>query len=220
LNAAARTEQLQDSASRTCARLLDAAEGLFAEKGFAATSIREITVAAGCNIAAVNYHFRSKEALYHEVFRRRLAELRERRIGSIELALSAAGRKATLEHVLRSFAEAFLEPFVDRASGARLLRIWSWELIDPHLPDGTFVDEMLEPVRRAFIKALAVTCPDIDDDAARRCVASLMGQLVHAVQLRRFDVGTRSEKKERAERAQLVEHVVRFSAAGIRACRR
>jgi AcrR family transcriptional regulator len=220
LNAAARSEQPQDSASRTCEKLLDAAENLFTERGFAATSIRDITVAAGCNIAAVNYHFRSKEALYREVFRRRLTELRELRILGIERAVQAAGRKATLEHVIRSFAEAFLEPFVDADRGARLMRMWSWELIDPHLPPGTFIDEMMEPVRKAFIAALAVTCPDIGDDAARHCVASIIGQLVHAVQLRRFDGSARSERKERAAHAELVNHVVRFSAAGVRASRR
>ena len=53
-------------------RILDAAERLFAERGFAATSLRSITAAAGVNLAAVNYHFRSKEALLEAVFTRRL----------------------------------------------------------------------------------------------------------------------------------------------------
>jgi len=45
-------------------RLLDAAEKLFCQKGFEGTSIRDITAEAGCNIAAVNYHFGGKEKLY------------------------------------------------------------------------------------------------------------------------------------------------------------
>jgi len=60
-------------------RLLDASEGLFASRGYAATSVRDITTEAGCNLAAINYHFGSKHNLYREVFRRRLATTRRAR---------------------------------------------------------------------------------------------------------------------------------------------
>ena len=52
-------------------RILDAAESLFTESGFDATTLRQITGAAEVNLAAVNYHFGSKEELIREVFRRR-----------------------------------------------------------------------------------------------------------------------------------------------------
>ena len=52
-------------------RLLDKAEALFAQKGYHAVSVREITAAARCNMAAVNYHFNNKKNLYLEVFRSR-----------------------------------------------------------------------------------------------------------------------------------------------------
>ncbi len=52
-------------------RILDTAEVLFAQKGYQAVSVREITSAARCNLAAVNYHFGKKENLYLEVFRSR-----------------------------------------------------------------------------------------------------------------------------------------------------
>jgi AcrR family transcriptional regulator len=54
--------------SDTVERILDAAEQLFAEKGFAETSLRLITSKAGVNLAAVNYHFGSKKALIQAVF--------------------------------------------------------------------------------------------------------------------------------------------------------
>ena len=54
--------------SETVERILDAAEHLFAEKGFAETSLRLITSKAGVNLAAVNYHFGSKKALIQAVF--------------------------------------------------------------------------------------------------------------------------------------------------------
>ncbi len=57
----------------TVKRILDAAEVLFADKGFAETSLRAITSRAGVNLAAVNYHFGSKEALIQAVFARFLS---------------------------------------------------------------------------------------------------------------------------------------------------
>lgn len=56
--------------ARTVDRILDTAETLFASKGFAETSLRAITSKAGVNLAAVNYHFGSKEALIQAVFER------------------------------------------------------------------------------------------------------------------------------------------------------
>ncbi|MCK5341339.1 MAG: helix-turn-helix transcriptional regulator, partial [Desulfobulbaceae bacterium] len=56
-------------------RILDAAERLFADKGYHNTSLRNITSAAKANLASVNYHFGSKEALISEVMDRRLAPI-------------------------------------------------------------------------------------------------------------------------------------------------
>src|SRR5690606_12136445 len=68
----------------TRARILDAAEALFMTHGFEATSMRMITGQAGVNLAAVNYHFGSKDALIQEVFRRRLTELNRDRLAALE----------------------------------------------------------------------------------------------------------------------------------------
>lgn len=87
-------------------RLLDCAERLFAENGYAATSLRELTQAASCNLAAVNYHFGSKSALVHEVIARRFEPLNERRIAMLD-ELEAAG-DPTLESILRAFVEPIL----------------------------------------------------------------------------------------------------------------
>ena len=71
-------------------RILGAAEELFAERGFAAASLRQVTAAAKVNLAAVNYHFGSKDNLIEEVFRRRLDELSRRRLERLA-AIEAAG---------------------------------------------------------------------------------------------------------------------------------
>ncbi len=74
--------------SLTKERLLDSAEHLFSRRGFSATSVRQITAEANVNLAALNYHFGSKEQLISAVFARRLGPLNEERIGLLERCCS------------------------------------------------------------------------------------------------------------------------------------
>src|SRR5690606_31956188 len=95
--------------SETVERILDAAELLFAEKGFAETSLRLITSKAGVNLAAVNYHFGSKKALIQAVFSRFLGPY----CASLERELDRRqaqrpARTATLEELLEMLVEQAL----------------------------------------------------------------------------------------------------------------
>src|SRR5579884_2729579 len=76
------------------ARLIDAAIALFAEKGYEGTSVRDLAKAAGVNVAAVSYHFGSKDALYTEALRACLAPCAEMR-SRMQAHLDAAQRKRT-----------------------------------------------------------------------------------------------------------------------------
>jgi AcrR family transcriptional regulator len=92
-------------------KILDAAESLFANEGYHCTSLRAITGKAGVNLAAVNYHFGSKEALLDAVFERRLVPLNEVRMKRISDVLEAArkeGRRPLVADVLRAFVEPTL----------------------------------------------------------------------------------------------------------------
>ena len=206
------------SPARTRERLLEAAERLFAERGFRATSVRALTSEARCNVASVNYHFGGKEGLYREMFRRRLVVLREQRIAGIRRAMDEAGGGASLEVTLGAFTRAFLEPHLDQSGGRRLMRLFSRELLEPHLRPGTLQREMVEPVRRALTEALQSTCRGLDSRSARRCVHSVVAQLVHAVQMRYAPGAMRDQELRDFSLAAAVDHIVRFSAAGIRAC--
>lgn len=194
-------------------RLLDAAERLFAERGFRSASVRDITRESSCNIAAVNYHFGGKSNLYREVFLRRLRAVRQARIEGIERALSHAGSGATLELLLQEFTAAFVSPFED-AVGRLWMLLIAQELIDPQLPPATFQAEMLDPLERVFTAALMEICVGLEREDAALCLHSLMGQLVHMVHLQRMHHEAGSERWDLTE---LVAHTVRFSAAGIRA---
>ncbi len=197
-------------------RLLDAAEALFAERGYAATSVRHITSAAECNVAAVNYYFGGKDNLYRETFARLAAVVRRRRIAGLERARSRSAGKDGLEEVLRSAVEAFLEPLLDRSSGGRYMQLISCEILDPHLPPGFMAKEMIEPVRAAFVAAFRGIFRIRDESAARLCIQSLFAQIVHSVHVQRLQ--REPDPADAPLAREIVDHIVRFSAGGIRAC--
>src|SRR5579863_5381643 len=90
----------------TKSRILDSAEKLFGLNGFEATSLRDITAEAQVNLAAVNYHFQSKESLIDAVIARRIEPVNRRRFEMLD----AAGPNATVEQILA----AFLTPVIDQ----------------------------------------------------------------------------------------------------------
>jgi AcrR family transcriptional regulator len=102
-------EQAQTDPTRE--RLLDEAEKLFAENGFAAVSVREITAQAGSHLSAVNYHFGSKKNLYLSVFEERWIP-RARRVVTKLDELERNGIQS-VEQVVHTLAEAFITGFAD-----------------------------------------------------------------------------------------------------------
>jgi len=204
-----------ENGARTRKRLLDTAEVLFAERGFAAASVRDITARAGCNLAAVNYHFGGKQNLYRGVFRRRLATLRDQRVAS----LHGARRKAeSLEAVLAAFAGVFLKPLVARGGSRSVLDLLQREMLDPRLPPNVYRSEFTEPVSGALTSAMMASVPGLDARAARVCAISVIGQLVHLarqVRRERLQAGAGGDALSLADS---VAQIVRFSAAGVRAC--
>jgi AcrR family transcriptional regulator len=101
-------------------KILDAAEELFSEDGFSATSVRAITSRAQVNLAALNYHFGSKDALIDAVFERRIGPLNRERIRLLEEAETlAAGGELTLEEVLRAFLTPAIQLASDQESGGK-----------------------------------------------------------------------------------------------------
>src|SRR3982751_4354327 len=86
----------------TRTRILDVAEELFMLHGFEGTSMRVLTAKAGVTLAAVNYHFGSKDALIEAVFRRRLDPMNTARIAALD-AIEASGRPLPPDAILRAF---------------------------------------------------------------------------------------------------------------------
>ena len=196
-------------------RLLAVAEELFSEHGFEGTSIRELAGSAGCNIASVNYYFGSKENLYVEVWRRQLLHMRDTRVASVDKAMSEGGDKPGLEALLRSFAYAFIGPLVAKEEGERLMRLMAREMIDPHLPPGMFGDDVIKPTMTAMQQGLAKACPGLPGSKVPLIVFSLVGQLIHTIKIKAIVRWIDDESAAMFEPDKVIEHVVRFTAAGI-----
>lgn len=91
----------------TKTKILDAAETLFADKGFNGTSLREITSLADVNLAAVNYHYGSKKELIKAVMSRYMNELAPK----LEASLSVVCRQEQSPTLIEVFS-AFIEPLL------------------------------------------------------------------------------------------------------------
>jgi len=198
-------------------RLLDAAEELFCEHGFEGASIRDIAASAGCNIASVNYYFGGKEKLYIEVWRRHLRLMRDARIASIDKIMSQSQAPPRLEDLLTSFANAFVEPMADENRSRRLMKLMAREMIDQRLPGNMFVEEIVTPTMTAMQQALMKVCPGLDESKVPLVVSSIAGQLVHVIHIKAMFEQLDSAEMPKFDLTEAVNHIVKFSAAGIRA---
>ena len=198
-------------------RLLDAAEELFCERGFEGASIRDIAASAGCNIASVNYYFGGKEKLYIEVWRRHLVQMRDARIASIDKIMSQSQAPPRLEELLTSFANAFIEPMADESRSRRLMKLMAREMIDQRLPGNMFVEEIVTPTMTAMQQALMKVCPGLDESKVPLVVSSIAGQLVHVIHIKAMFEQSGKPELAKFDLTEVVNHIVKFSAAGIRA---
>src|SRR5690554_3718798 len=99
-------------------QIIQTAERLFAEKGFDGASMREVTSAAGVNLAAINYHFRSKEGLLDAILARRLVPVNEQRLRRLDAVLRhAGGGRPVLERIIEALVSPVLQLERDAEQG-------------------------------------------------------------------------------------------------------
>jgi AcrR family transcriptional regulator len=164
-------------------RILDAAERLFAERGFAGTSLRSVTKSAGVNLAAIHYHFGAKEALLREVFARRAAPVNQERLRLLdELEKAAPGRAVALESILDAFLRPVMHLQRDLAAdgdvwGRLIGRVYS-EPVD--LVEAVLKDQFVE-VSRRFMDALTRSLPELPDSEIHRRMQFVIGALTHSL---------------------------------------
>ena len=102
----------------TRSRILDGAEELFGERGLDRVSIRDITRKARVNLAAINYHFGSKEDLIAAVFERRVVPVNEARLAALSTVEKSAGKRIPrLEAILEAFIRPALQSSLEKSKG-------------------------------------------------------------------------------------------------------
>lgn len=199
-------------------RLLDAASALFAATGLHGTTVREIARAAGANVAAANYHFGSKEALYLEVLRTQFTAIRERLAARAFVPSDrelARMRRADLERLLEIRLSTMLETLVGpppSVYGQLIQR----EMCDPSAALPHIVDEFIRPQMEEMRAVYRHLYPTLADAEIDRCSFSMVGQVVfyHVMRPAVLRYIGRDEYA-RGFGKQLAEHILAFSLGGM-----
>src|SRR5437773_194608 len=207
---------MNDRATATTERIMDAAERLFADHGFEGTSIRDIVDAAQVNLAAIHYHFRSKEALLEAVLTRRISivnDARLERLGAVETA--AAPRSPSVEEILRAFIVPTVEFAQRNESGATFVQLMSRVFTEPRFSLTDFLarkfGEMISRFSNAFVNAL----PDIPREVVLWRAFFTIGAMHHL--LCSTDKIALLDKRllKATSAADMTEYLVHFCVAGM-----
>lgn len=194
-------------------RILSAAEELFAQHGFSGTSLRQVTGRADVNIAAVNYHFGSKENLVNEVFRRRMDEMSAQRLEALKVALQE--HPGELEPILAAFIEPALAVARQGQGGAAFVRVIARAYAEKNDGLRKFLSERYGHVLRDFARAMGSCLPGLNKEELYWRLDFLAGALTYA--MADFGLIKRpSGVQEKAHRERAARELIRFAAAGFK----
>lgn len=198
--------------------ILSAAELLFSTNGFNAVSIRDIAQEAGANPGSVTYHFKSKDGLLLEIYRRHCAPMNRRRI---EL-LVAAKRVNDLQNRLEAMVRAYVQPaFVSSTDlaggGARFTRLRAVMSAEGNAVVGRIIAEIFDDTTNAFIEAIEQSLPHLPRPTLVWRCQFLLGALYYALvnpeRVTRLSRGA----ADGADTAQAIEQLVSSTVASLQA---
>jgi len=198
-------------------RIISAAEKLFAENGFAATSIRHVVAEAGINLAAVHYHFGSKEGLFFEILNRRFAGIEAKRFELLKQARQAEGEPPTVAGVV----EAFLLPLADLLesdpNARQFGKLMSRSLLESPDLAGEVRQRFFRRTSEAFLQAIQEALPHLSPETIcwryHFLISAMTGSLAHPERLAFLSGG----KIDPDDREEMVNRLVRFVCAGMEA---
>ena len=202
--------------SATVDRILDVAEKLFAEHGFAETSLRAITSKAEVNLAAVNYHFGSKKSLIQAVFSRFLDPF-VRNLSQALVNYQNNNDIIVLEEILHLLVDQIMA--VKSRSPEDLsvcMRLIGLAYMQGHLKE--YLQEAYGEVFWAYLRQLEKACPDLPMRELFWRVYFILGSAVFTLSganvlraIAESDYGVNCELEE------IMRKMVPFMAAGLRA---
>lgn len=188
----------------TLLKLLDTAELLFADQGFHATTLRQITREAEVNLAAVNYHLGSKDALIVAVFQRRMDDLNKQRLSLLGEALKAS-QPPSLERILEAFVHPALQMSArSSGDGGRFMRLMMRAWAENNTQLHRVISRQYSHVMRSFANAVKQALPVVPADL-RQQLDFLIGALTYSM-----------AETEDSDVEQTARSLVRFACAGLR----
>jgi len=146
--------------SDTKTRLLRTAERMFAEQGYTGVSLRQLTAAAGVNLAAVNYHFGSKEGLLAAIFESRCRPMNDERLARLEACGEAPGRPL-LEQIIAAFIAPALASTGESAGGATFTRLRAVLSVEHNELARELIAKHFDAASTRFVAALARALPHL-----------------------------------------------------------
>jgi AcrR family transcriptional regulator len=198
-------------------RIMDAGEKLFADFGFTATSLRQITAEAGVNVAAVNYYFGSKENLYHTIIVRGTAPIMVRRFELLGQHEQRAGdRSLTLEEIFDAFFRPCFE-FVKGDDRLPFLRLMGKSMYESDELMQKLLENEWQPVMERFFAAYLKCVPEMAPADAVWVFHFAIGALIHAVSQYRLLEKTTKGLCTFGDGEWVLAQLVSFCSAGVRA---
>ena len=197
-------------------RILAAAELLFAGRGIDGVSLREITAAAGANVAAVHYHFGSKEAVLEELFMHRAQEITSQRLK----LLGEVRRNRKGQPVLEDVLAAFLRPALEVTAapgGEAFVRLRARLAFEPSEVRRAVLGKAFDASSRQFLNALRDALPHLAAEVLYWRFHFVLGAMVYTMASPgRIEAITNGALDTSANNAA-IDQLVRFAAAGLRA---
>ncbi len=200
-------------------RILNAAEALFAERGFEATSLRAITTSAEANLAAVNYHFGSKQELVKAVLERRVRPMNEERLRLLHACeAEAGGGNPTLESILAAFLKPPFEMcHRQNGGGAVIVRLFGRTYTEPGDELWKLFIGQFREVLERFGSALSRALPELPRRELFWRMHFMVATLIQTLaDMRRLEMISGGEC-DPTDFDAAVERLVPFLAAGLRA---
>lgn len=199
--------------------ILDTAERLFAERGFDGVSLRSIIAEAGVNLAAVHYHFHSREALLHALFARRLEPLNRKRLALLEaLESEAAGRPLPVELILEAMLIPILKLVRDPArNGPTFARLIGRLQAEGGTELAEIFKKHMDEVVERFTQALRKALPGLPPAELFWRMHFAMGAMGHTLRGTRLTAVLSGGVFDPSDLEGGIDRLIAFLAAGLRA---
>ncbi|ANM30122.1 hypothetical protein ABI59_11870 [Acidobacteria bacterium Mor1] len=195
-------------------KILDEAERLFADHGFSDTSLRDITAGAGVNLAAVNYHFGSKEELIKAVFERRVGPLNRQRLEILDRLETSSEPPALAEVV-----DAFIDPPLRICCEGSPIFMRLFGQTYSH-PDANLTRIMVEQFREVafrFGRAIHRAVPHLDEHDVFWRLVFMVGSMAHSLALTEMVPKIAGEQHRIESVEEFKAHLIPFLVAGLSA---